>query len=635
VKLACALVVSIVALAASVASADVGSVSPGKLARPHAAFESQCNRCHVPFGGVPASSCLACHTRLADRVARGQGFHATVTAKPCTACHGDHKGRDAALSPAPPTPFDHRVAVFPLEGRHADLACERCHPANRWVGIANACARCHADSAHKGALGGGCAKCHRAESWKPATRTAANHEVSLAGGHAKLACADCHRAGSHLVAKQTCTQCHAPKHGGTTRACESCHAVAGWKQVTYVHRFPPSKLPGKHQTAPCLACHAGFKFAATPFDCTSCHDKQRPHAPLGECTKCHSALSWKTNAFDHDDPQIAFPLTGKHKEAACRSCHPDPKKLAGAKRECDGCHRNVHGERVAGRTCETCHETAAWKPSLIRAANHDRFPLRNGHARAACAGCHRGDALAAVPTACSDCHADVRHRGRFGAACERCHDDAGWAHTPAFDHATTGFALERGHANVACAKCHGTTGVRLAAVAAPTACTTCHASPHGKQFGSACAQCHSTASFRGARFDHARTDFPLELRHAALACAACHTPARPVANRACRSCHGDPHRGGNSFDCSDCHRADRWRLIRFDHDLTAYPLTGRHRLASCGGCHQNPTWTGVRTDCVACHAFDRPRDGLHLTKILCDDCHSTGSWRNVRARRRR
>ena len=106
-------------------------------------------------------------------------------------------------------------------------------------------------------------------------------------------------------------------------------------------------------------------------------------------------------------------------------------------------------------------------------------------------------------------------------------------------------------------------------------------------------------------------------------------------NRACRTCHGDPHRGGNAFDCADCHRADRWRIVRFDHDLTAYPLVGRHRIAACGGCHTNPTWTGVRTDCVACHALDRPRTADHAGEITCEDCHTTTTWRVSRGGSRR
>ncbi|MBK7537411.1 MAG: hypothetical protein IPI49_18990 [Myxococcales bacterium] len=104
---------------------------------------------------------------------------------------------------------------------------------------------------------------------------------------------------------------------------------------------------------------------------------------------------------------------------------------------------------------------------------------------------------------------------------------------------------------------------------------------------------------------------------------------RPAVNPACRTCHGDPHRASNSFDCLDCHRSDRWRIIRFDHDLTSYPLVGGHRVASCGGCHSNPNWTGVRTDCVACHAFDRPQTADHPMEITCDDCHTATRWRAI------
>lgn len=635
-KLALALIALIAS--AATARAQVGSVSPGKLAKPHAAFESQCNRCHAPFGGVPADRCLACHTALADRIARGAGFHATVATKPCVACHRDHQGRDAALAPPPPDPFDHRVATFRLDGAHAQLACARCHPAagatRKWVGIASTCGRCHADT-HKGVLGRECAKCHRAESWKPATRTLADHKVPLGGRHAALTCTDCHRSGRHLVKQQACSQCHTPGHGPMARSCDGCHRVDGWKQVTYDHRFPPERLPGVHQTAPCLSCHPQFRFTPTPFSCAACHDKQRPHAPLGECTQCHSALSWKTAPFDHDQPTVGFALTGRHRGVACKACHTGANKFAAVRaRACESCHANVHGAQFPGRTCASCHTVDGWRPSKLDTAAHETlgFPLHDAHARASCASCHRDGAFAGTTAACTGCHADTRHGNRFGTLCERCHDATAWSHTPRFDHAITGFSLGRGHAAVACARCHSTARQQSPPRPPPTACNRCHASPHGKQFGVQCMQCHDTSSFRAvSRFDHARTGFPLERRHASLPCKACHDPQqRSVAHRACRTCHGDPHRGSNAFDCADCHRADRWRVMRFDHDLTAYPLTGRHRITACSGCHRNPNWSGVRTDCAACHAFDRPRDREHLTQLACDDCHTTTNWRAVR-----
>ena len=651
-----------IALAGSPARADLGTASPGPLAAAHAALDAQCSRCHVPFGGIPERQCLACHTALAERIAHGLGLHAAVTARPCTDCHREHHGRDAQLAPPPPAAFNHRTTRFPLDGDHARIACDRCHPASgasrRWVGIATACQSCHVDRAHRGALGGDCARCHRASGWVPARYAAADHRTSLAGGHARLACADCHRSGLHLVPEQACAVCHAQPHGGTARTCETCHRVAGWKQVTYTHAPPLTDLPGKHRTAACLACHPAFRFAGASRVCAACHDRDRPHEPLGGCAGCHSALSWQGARFDHGRPSLGFPLTGGHRGAACARCHAGGG-FRGAPRACGGCHADPHRGQFApapaprplvpllamltarpARGCASCHTTAGWRPSTIAAADHAGlgFPLRGAHAAAGCRTCHRGGAFAGAPRACSACHPDVRHRGRFGTDCASCHDETAWSRTGRFDHARTGFRLERGHAGVGCVRCHGPDGLRLAGAPAPTACQTCHAPPHGAQFGDRCTACHTTSSFHAIPpFDHAaRTDFALELRHAALPCLSCHDARRrPTINRACRTCHGDPHRGGNAFDCADCHRADRWRIVRFDHDLTAYPLVGRHRIAACGGCHTNPTWTGVRTDCVACHALDRPHTADHAGEITCEDCHTTTTWRVSRGGSRR
>lgn len=684
---------------ARLASAQVGSISPGKLSAAHAAIETQCNRCHVPFGGIPQATCLGCH----QSVARPIGFHPTVKSRPCTDCHTEHHGRDAKLSPAPPPGFDHATAAFPADGKHRALGCERCHGSQRkWVGIATQCEGCHADR-HKGQFGSACAKCHTSSGWTPTIRTEKNHVTPIAGGHANLTCQSCHKAGLHLAEKQSCSLCHAEKHGGTKVECSTCHTVMGWKQVTYTHDFCPCKLPGKHQTAPCLSCHPAFRFNPTPFECAACHDKERPHEPLGACSRCHSALSWKTKTFDHDRKAVGFALTGKHTLLGCENCHTEKNKFRLPKHECQDCHAPPrHGDfgpcakchSTAGwtmttfdhattrmplvaahaklecqrchpvskafvpgacatchadphrgqfatpkpRSCIDCHTQAGWKPSTITSDNHGNagFALNGAHAKVACGDCHRAGQFAGTPHACNQCHTDFRHHGRFGTQCADCHDETAWKPVASFDHARTGFALDNRHAGVRCERCHGGNGTKLVGIAAPKACQTCHAPPHGTQFGEQCTRCHSTKSFHEIpKLDHATTGFPLELRHAAVPCLQCHdVKTRPVIDRACRTCHGDPHRGSNSFECADCHRADRWRVIRFDHDRTMYPLTGRHRIAPCGECHTNPIWTGVRGDCVACHAFDRPRTQDHLTRVNCDDCHTTASWRTTTLHRR-
>ncbi len=54
--------------------------SPGPLARPHAALDRQCDKCHVPFKGIPAANCLACHEHTAREVAQQPGLPAATDA---------------------------------------------------------------------------------------------------------------------------------------------------------------------------------------------------------------------------------------------------------------------------------------------------------------------------------------------------------------------------------------------------------------------------------------------------------------------------------------------------------------------------------------------------------------------------
>lgn len=687
------------------ARARADAVSPGPLAKAHAALEARCDACHEPFSGVPAKRCLACHASLAKRIAANQGYHASVKAQACVACHPDHRGRAAALMPEPPADLNHSITGFPLEGDHAKLACERCHgkakTRRRWAGLDTRCKACHADRAHRGGLGRECEKCHRARGWKPTRFGLADHQLPMTGGHDGLTCAGCHKAGLRLREEpQRCAQCHRRTHGGTTAACETCHRVAAWKQVSFQHAYPPERLPGKHQQAACLSCHPAYRFRGAKLVCASCHDRQRPHEPMGECEGCHSALSWKDRTFDHE--RTGFPLVGAHQKADCVACHPQRGTFLGASRVCEGCHQDPHGGQFddatpgsaapahvgarspaaptapaqlgrsavpqappplptrpgaatpqrparglapaagpsaspqprpsAPGTCARCHTPNGWSPSTITASQHASFgfELRGAHTRAACKSCHTKGAYVGLASTCVDCHADPRHRGRFGADCASCHGEVAWSPAAAFDHDRTGFALRGAHARPTCKACHGGDGLRLASSTEPKACATCHAPVrHGRLFGKRCADCHNTVTFRDVPpFDHAaRTDFPLELRHATLKCLTCHDPRkRPVLNSACRTCHGDPHRVSNGMECQDCHRSDRWRIIRFDHDLTSYPLTGRHRVVGCGGCHANPNWTGVRTDCVTCHAFDRPKTLDHPPELTCEDCHVTARW---------
>ena len=209
-----------------------------------------------------------------------------------------------------------------------------------------------------------------------------------------------------------------------------------------------------------------------------------------------------------------------------------------------------------------------------------------------------------------------------------------------FDHSKAAFQLTGAHRTVACAKCHVNQvfkGLKFAQ------CIDCHKSPHRQPMGNACTSCHTNDSWKTQRVDHARTAFPLKGKHAALACAKCHTqPPLQAALKfdRCATCHQDPHRGAFKQDCSSCHNETGFGRGTFDHATgTRFALTGvardarlrevpqerRRRRSGAGarrrlprpldgvrvlprGRPQGRAWEGLRS---LPHAGVVPRDGVH------------------------
>jgi len=400
----------------------------------------------------------------------------------------------------------------------------------------------------------------------------------------------------------------------------------------------------------CTQCHTLGQRGVDPDRCLTCHTpiRDRLRARQGyhgrerarECGSCHSdhhgrtfeLVRWDPRRFDHRT--TGYPLVGEHRSATCRSCHqPAFITDAGVRRslgaaelrgtylgvadDCATCHRddNPHGASLSRRDCATCHTPTDW-------ARTERFDhattgtrLTGAHATADCAGCHgaRGRGAARfqnTPTACASCHArDSPHGTQFrGQACSDCHATAGWDRAAdAFNHATTRFALAGAHARADCASCHGS-GRTARFAGTPTSCRSCHErdDPHGTQFGTReCSTCHGPTTFGTApNFNHARTDFPLVGRHAAVACGGCHAgdggrrQFAGVAHATCQSCHDDAHDGALGADCQTCHSPAGWSRLattdgaaaalsdRFAHaDVTGFALTGAHAAADCASCH--------------------------------------------------
>jgi hypothetical protein len=153
-----------------------------------------------------------------------------------------------------------------------------------------------------------------------------------------------------------------------------------------------------------------------------------------------------------------------------------------------------------------------------------------------------------------------------------------------------------------------------------------------------CAACHTEEGWKVVRFAHERTGFPLEGRHVAVGCRACHPSgfATPVMG-ACASCHRDPHAGSLGTRCGGCHDATSWegRFSAEAHRRTRFPLSGQHAFIPCEECHGDRRDRGFArptVECRACHEADVARAtavGVDHEALgfgpRCQGCHSP--WR--------
>ena len=538
-----------------------------------------------------AAKCTACHTTRLQRspavklAPPGARVRWAGLERECTSCHTDpHRGsltgactrcHDAGKWKDPPT-FDHARTDYPLTGKHADVACAKCHLAPRL--------RPPVDSAGRPV---------------PVFRP---------------------------VPFKDCSSCHANAHRESlTGTCSTCHATSSFKTIdraSFDHDRTRYPLRGRHVTVACSGCHVGSASGASGATrpafatCATCHrDPHRGEATIGgkavDCAACHRVEGFETPTFTvAQHRSTAFPLLGRHAAARCASCHAPqgsraartiPIHLASGK--CADCHDDAHGGQLTARpdggACSACHSVDGWRPTSYGVEAHAalRFPLDGAHATLSCAACHSARRPGLRPLAmsqalgsaqvvlrppeatCAECHADPhdwRASNTPAPPCTACHTTRSFRPTTmdAERHAPTGYALEGAHRAVACVACHRETErprpastliaapspvARLRLGSVPTACASCHADPHGGRFNmlgsGACDACHTLAAFTPAtRFDHARiARFPLEGAHQRIPCASCHRqtlggkPGAPVVytglSSKCESCHvGAPGR---------------------------------------------------------------------------------------------
>jgi Zn finger protein HypA/HybF involved in hydrogenase expression len=482
----------------------------------------------------------------------------------------------------------------------------------------------------------------------------------LSTAHAKFeaTCTSCHDRSDRSRMTGLCLDCHTETradieslhrfHGRMSNAansqCRACHTehkgrdapIADFPRAGFDHSLTDFALAGAHQQAPCESCHRqGVAYRKADPACSGCHRNADVHkGALGTaCANCHSAAAWNEVAFDHD--KTAFKLREAHAKIECNTCHFGPR-YKGTPTACSDCHApdDVHrGSR--GNECGKCHVAASWKSATFDHGRQTGFALRGAHADIACAACHRtGNFKDKIPKDCKGCHAALdAHADRFGADCGACHGEVAWLPVP-YDHAKSAhFALEGGHAKLACHTCH-TAEVWKQKLG--TGCSACHRAqdPHGGAVGTRCEQCHGSESWKTALgFDHDLTTYPLVGQHVLATCAQCHATLKfSAAAKDCHSCHAaqDVHHGSLGKDCAACHSPNGWTLWEFDHAKeTGFALAGAHRKLKCADCHrQPPKEVKLATQCVACHQ----KDDIHVGEFgrQCQRCHTAVSFSAAR-----
>jgi hypothetical protein len=577
---------------------------------------------------------------------------------------------------------------FPLMGVHAAVECESCHKGaavGQFQGLSTACSSCHLkefqqtnNPSHLAMnFPTTCETCHLMDNWAGAKFDHLKFTgYALTGAHALLDCVACHVGNKFVGTPTDCASCHIKNYNATTNpnhvqagfptTCASCHTTIAWSPASFDHNKTRFPLTGAHVSVTCNACHIGGNFNNTPMDCAACHIKNfnsttNPnHVQAGfptTCVMCHTTIAWSPANFDHS--KTVFPLTGFHVSVPCNSCHVGGN-FATAPTDCAGCHlKNYnattnpnHAQAGFPTTCAVCHTTTAWSPATF---DHNKtvFPLTGFHVNVACTSCHLNGNYTTAPTDCAGCHLKDYNAATnpnhaqlgFPTTCVNCHTTTAWQPST-FDHSKTTFPLTGFHVTVACNLCH--VGGNFTTV--PTDCYSCHkatfiatTSPNhvAAGFPTDCSICHTTTSWAGAVFDHSKTPFPLTGFHVNVACPACHVNNVFVGlSTACVSCHlnnfntaTSPNHVASGFPqtCELCHTTAAWIPATFDHNKTAFPLTGFHVTVPCSSCHMNANYKATPTDCYSCHKANylgatNPNHIGAGFSTACQTCHNTTAW---------
>jgi hypothetical protein len=570
-------------------------------------------------------------------------------------------------SPADSLTFDHLDTGFPLEGKHANLECERCHHGGTFVNLPTQCNQCH-DGVF--ALGkspthipthASCDTCHTPEGFSMTAQVLFDHSAV-----AVQACVNCHN-GSITVGES-------PDHLRTTNRCEACHNYSAWLPVIQPFNHAETlgscasfgchdgsgsgrgKPVGHPLTSNlCESCHSYPQWTVmnTPFNhtgvlepgcnrvgCHSASEKPADHPAVttDRCEQCHTSMgSWIVDpGFDHN-------LTAQL-NCVSSHCHSESDKGGGH-------------PLVSAVDCQACHASKGqWLPLAL--------PFDHALTTDSCARCHNGttapdkDSLHPGTTAqCEVCHIagqgwanlvlPLDHAQVTQANCSsvKCHSDAD-QYKSSGNHPNTSNACETCHQNTtdwldvtlqshtfvdSCgtSACHGAGGSATAKSAnhpnTTDQCQGCHAYPSWKpllsiidhaQANDLCFNCHNGTIARGKGSGHPQTSNQ---------CDSCHNTSDwlQVADL-----HSDPL---NAMNCAraGCH----------DGNATAKPAQHPATSSVCEACHAYNVWNTLNQPfaheqtndkCEVCHngtIATGKNPATHVSTTLpCDSCHDVNNW---------
>lgn len=290
-----------------------------------------------------------------------------------------------------------------------------------------------------------------------------------------------------------------------------------------------------------------------------------------------------------------------------------------------------------------------------------------------CTKCHEiGEKISA--NNCLSCHIILKERKDAGKGlhantnhlvCESCHSEHHgrefkliyWPEGQNnFKHQLAGYKLEGKHSQIDCHKCHNAENIKniqrfisqkkdpnKTFLGLSQECLSCHYDEHRGQMSDGCKNCHIMQAWKPApKFNHDKTRFKLTGLHATVTCDKCHQSITDnkykndnsflkfagLPFNLCTDCHRDPHQNRFGTNCQNCHNTSGWKNYvhsNFNHDLTRYPLKGKHKNVSCEECHNAGKSKKIIhfNECRNCHNDYHLGQFVHRKqKGACEECHT-------------